>query len=561
MTKVRRYDIHDAFLGEYANAFIDNWVGLVRVILLFILSIQFSACGGGNIDCYPDVSTPLNLIATASSPSSINLSWEYNGTSDFTQTFNVYRDGTNIFSTRGTTATNSGLLPNTRYCYNVTSKNICGESSASNTSCATTPPDISPPTVPTNLVAILAPEKEASLRWNRSFDNVYVEGYKIYKNGTYMHTVTDETMIDTGLSVDTEYCYSVVAYDYSDNESMPSNTACVDTAWNIQNIEINTEMSEALSLSTDAAGNAHISFYDRLSGYLRYATNKSGLWVLEDIDYIQSFGTQYNSIAIDSNGYVHISYRDNINQVLKYATNQSGSWLITVLDSTASSGNYNSIALDSLNNVHISYYSSGYLSYITNVSGVWVKEILDNSGGHTSSSISVSRNGYVHIIYYSFIDKTIKYITNLSGSWVKSTPTSVFGTFAGSASASIADQNDKLHLCYYSNNSLNYATNLTGNWVSTTNIAVGGQYCSIAVSNTGNIHISHKADYSRLIDSTSYSFQDLLYTTNASSEWKSYTLDSSGAGWYSSISLDGDDKAHIAYMVLYENSLNYATNK
>ena len=534
-----------------------------EVALLFILSILLSACGGGgnSIDCYPDVSTPSNLSATANSPSTINLSWEYSGTTDFTQEFNVYRNGSKVFSTLGTAATDSRLLPNTRYCYQVTSENICGESSASNTSCATTPPDTSPPTTPTNLVAIRISGAEASLRWNPSFDNVYVEGYKVYRNGSYMYTVTDETLNDSGLSVDTEYCYSVIAYDYTGNESAPSNTACIDPSWSIQNVDENTEMSEALSLVTDPSGKAHISFYDKLSGYLRYATNKTGFWVLEDIDYIQSSGTQYNSIAIDSDGYIHISYRDNINEVLKYATNQSGSWSITVLDSTVSSGNYTSIALDSLNKVHISYYSSGYLSYITNASGVWVKEILDNSAGHTSSSISVSPNGYVHVTYYNFLDRSIKYITNLSGSWAISTLTPISGTFSGAASASVVDQNDTLHLCYYSNGNLNYSTNMTGSWVSTTNIAVGGQYCSIAVSTTGNIYISHKADYTRLIDSTYYNFQDLVYSTNASSEWKSYTLDSSGAGWYSSISLDGNDKAHIAYMVLYAHSLNYATNK
>jgi len=319
-------------------------------------------------------------------------------------------------------------------------------------------------------------------------------------------------------------------------------------------------VSEALSLATDPSGNAHISFYDKNSGYLRYATNKTGSWVLEDVDYIESYGMQYNSTAIDSDGYIHISYIDNINQVLKYATNQSGSWSATVLDNAVPSGNYNSIALDSLNKVHISYDSSG-LAYITNASGAWIKQILDNSAGINSSSISVSPNCYVHIAYSNFADNNIKYISNLSGSWLISTPSSISGTLNGSTSASAVDQNDKLHLCYYTNNSLNYATNMTGNWVSTTNIVRGGQQCSIAVSASGNIHISHRGEYTRVIGSTYYNYQDLIYSTNASSEWKSYTLDSSSTGWYSSISLDNNEKTHIAYMALYEYSLMYATNK
>ncbi|MDH5395002.1 MAG: hypothetical protein OEW97_01910, partial [Gammaproteobacteria bacterium] len=412
----------------------------------------------------------------------------------------------------------------------------------------------------TNLVATLLSDSEASLRWNRSFDNVNIDGYKVIRNGADLSTVIGETFNDAGLAIDTEYCYTVVAYDSSGNDSLPSNTACINSIWNTQNVDPNIEISETLDLVTDSIGNAHIVFYDRISGYLRYTSNKSSAWVFEDIDYIKSTGTQYSSIAIDSNGYLHISYRDNINEVLKYATNQSGNWSTTILDSIISSGNYTSIALDSLDNVHISYYSSGYLSYITNASGTWVNEIVDSSGGHTSSSISVSPGGYVHITYYNSIDKTIKYSTNLSGNWVKTTIASISGTFAGSASSSIVDQNDKLHLCYYSGG-LNYATNITGSWKYTNNISSGGQFCSIALSTSGTMHISHKYDYTRLIDSTYYLFQDLIYTTNVSSQWVSYTLDQSGAGWYSAINIDSNDKTHIAYMVLYENSLNYATNK
>lgn len=529
---------------------------LITYLVSGLIILFLNACGGGggSVDCEPDVSTPTNLTVNAVSPSSITLDWVYSGAA---AVFNIYRDGIEIRSSLGGTSfTDSGLLPNTNYCYQVTAENLCGESSRSNTSCVTTPEDTVAPTTPNNLVALLTSATTASLYWDPSNDNSEVEGYKIYRNGTYLHSVTEETTNDTSLSIDTEYCYTVTAYDYTGNESTHSNVSCLDTSWTIENIDEGTEVSR-LSLVSDTLGNVHISFYDKISGNLRYATNKTGSWVLEDIDYIQSEAVSYNSIAIDSNGNIHISYRDNINEVLKYATNKSGSWSISVLDDTsASSGNYNSITLDALDKVHISYYSSG-LSYITDASGSWVKEIIDNDPGHSLSSISVSPSGHVHITYYSFIDLSIKYITNLSGNWITSVLTSV-SMNGGNTADSIVDQNNKLHVCYWNNNSLNYLTNMTGSWIAITNLnPFGGKECTITVSNGGDIHIAHQREYTRLYTT----YRDLVYTTNASSEWKSYTLDSSGAGWYNSISLDSSDKAHIGYMKLYEYSLNYATNK
>ena len=64
----------------------------------------------------------------------------------------------------------------------------------------------------------------------------------------------------------------------------------------------------------------------------------------------------YTSIALDSNGYKHISYYESNSDDLKYATDKSGTWVVSTLDQTGDVGQHTSIAIDSNGYVYISYY-------------------------------------------------------------------------------------------------------------------------------------------------------------------------------------------------------------
>ena len=72
------------------------------------------------------------------------------------------------------------------------------------------------------------------------------------------------------------------------------------------------------SIATDSRNKVHISYYERNSRNLMYATNKSGSWVKKIIDYV---GGEYTSIAVDKSDKVHISYYDKFNRDLRYITN------------------------------------------------------------------------------------------------------------------------------------------------------------------------------------------------------------------------------------------------
>lgn len=87
--------------------------------------------------------------------------------------------------------------------------------------------DVQPPSAPTNLNAVSASTSQIDLSWTASTDNVGVTGYKIYRNGSYLTSVTGTSYSNTGLSAGTSYTYYVKAYDAAGNESAASNS---DTA-------------------------------------------------------------------------------------------------------------------------------------------------------------------------------------------------------------------------------------------------------------------------------------------------------------------------------------------
>jgi chitodextrinase len=81
--------------------------------------------------------------------------------------------------------------------------------------------DLTPPSLPTNLVTTAVGITQINLSWNASTDAVGVKGYKIYRGGTLIATTTNTgtTYSDTGLTPSTVYTYTIAAYDAAGNTS------------------------------------------------------------------------------------------------------------------------------------------------------------------------------------------------------------------------------------------------------------------------------------------------------------------------------------------------------
>ena len=177
-------------------------------------------------------SIPSGLVATATSTNQIDLTWTAATDNESVSGYLIYRDDVEIGTSASTVFNDTGLNPNTRYCYTVAAYDAAGNaSSASEETCATTmsPSDTQPPAAPAGVAASATSAGRIDLSWSPASDNVGVTGYVVYRDGAEAGTSESTSFSDTGLSPDTRYCYTVAAYDAADNVSANSAEQCATT--------------------------------------------------------------------------------------------------------------------------------------------------------------------------------------------------------------------------------------------------------------------------------------------------------------------------------------------
>ena len=174
-------------------------------------------------------SVPQNFIAEVVNLTRIDLSWEASTDNMAVDGYKIYRDNSYLKTVISTVATDTGLSPNTTYTYKIKAYDTAGnESGFSNESSASTI-DQENPSIPLNPVASASGQNEINISWNASNDNVGVTGYNLYRNSTYVRSVSSTSVTDTGLQAGTEYTYNISAYDSAGNESGFSVSASATT--------------------------------------------------------------------------------------------------------------------------------------------------------------------------------------------------------------------------------------------------------------------------------------------------------------------------------------------
>src|SRR5947207_2842555 len=177
-------------------------------------------------------SVPTGLTASAVSSSQINLSWTASSDNVGVSGYRVYRNGTQIATTSATSFANTGLSPSTTYSYTVAAYDAAGNLSAQSshaTAATQSPPDTTPPPLPTELTASAVSSSQTNPTRRSSDHNVGVSGYRVYRNGTQIATTGATSFANTGLSPSTTYSYTVAAYDAAGNLSAQSSSASATT--------------------------------------------------------------------------------------------------------------------------------------------------------------------------------------------------------------------------------------------------------------------------------------------------------------------------------------------
>jgi hypothetical protein len=186
-------------------------------------------CHGASSDTQPP-SAPTDLRASVTGPASVALSWTASTDNVGVTGYRVLRDGAQVGSASGTAFTDSTVAPGTTSTYTVLAYDSGGNVSAtSDPASATTPPDVSAPTVPGGLRTTEVAATRVSLAWDPSTDDVGVAEYAVLRGGAPIGTSTTPGYVDLTAEPSTTYDYSVAALDAAGNRSDASAPLTVQT--------------------------------------------------------------------------------------------------------------------------------------------------------------------------------------------------------------------------------------------------------------------------------------------------------------------------------------------
>lgn len=176
-------------------------------------------------------SVPTGLSGSAPNSSTINLTWNASTDNVAVTGYRVYRNGGQIGTSATTSYADGGRTGSTTYSYQVAAYDAATNVSALTTAINVATPDTIAPSTPTSLSATAVSPSQINLSWGASTDSggSGLAGYRIYRGGSLINSVTSTSYSDTGLAGSATYSYNVAAYDAATNVSGQSNSASATT--------------------------------------------------------------------------------------------------------------------------------------------------------------------------------------------------------------------------------------------------------------------------------------------------------------------------------------------
>ncbi len=166
---------------------------------------------------------PTGLTVTDTGDRFVALSWPPSPEYDV-DLYRLLRDGTKIVEQTGTTYTDTGRTNDRVYTYTLQARDTSGNWSAVSSPGVTgMPHETVPPAPPTGLVATRG-DGRVTLSWAANTESDFTD-YVVLRNGVDIATVTTRSYVDTGVTNDVTYSYTLVARDTYANRSAPSSPA------------------------------------------------------------------------------------------------------------------------------------------------------------------------------------------------------------------------------------------------------------------------------------------------------------------------------------------------
>jgi hypothetical protein len=238
-----------------------------------------------------------SLLVNALSNTQIQLAWSQAAQQANAPTaFEIYRGTTSgsysytgQVSSLATSYVDSGLAPKTKYFYVVRAVDSTGAAAISTEKNAVTFFDTIAPSIPLNLTSTYTTTSTISIAWTASTDNVAVDHYAIYLNGTLSNITKQTSFVLTGLVQNQPYAITVKAVDGSNNYSLSSNQITAEpilgglqykfyttaAAWSVlPNFATLTPVKTGVSQNTDITVATQSTNYGFLwQGYLQVPVN------------------------------------------------------------------------------------------------------------------------------------------------------------------------------------------------------------------------------------------------------------------------------------------------
>lgn len=328
-------------------------------------------------------------------------------------------------------------------------------------------------------------------------------------------------------------------------------------AWHYETVDNATRVGLLASLALKGSY-AYISYIDQIARVLKYAYQDASGWHTETVDVnSDSFWTDMTSIALDNADRPHIAYtyKGGVNHAYRDA---SGWHIQNAYQSSGSCGRYVSLAMDRDDDAHISHYCiwnpQGVLLYTYQDETGWHSQVIDNNlhafGGYTS--LALGPGGQPHISYHDANGQRLKYAYSDQTGWHFEIVES--GSSVGRYASLVVDGAGVPHISYSRFNwgaDLGYAYRVgENNWhleaVQNTWALWG---TSLSLDQNRFAHIAY-------FDNSS---KNLMYARRNDSGWHLVAVDrSSEVGRVNSLALDASANPHVSYNDSLYEELKYA---
>jgi chitodextrinase len=223
----------------------------------------FSLGGGPGTDTTPPTA-PGSLATTNLKAGSLTLTWTASTDDTAVTGYRIFRDGVEIATTANLGIPQTGLTPDTEYDYEVEAYDAAGNLSPRSLLTVITPADTENPTSPPNFKGH-AGNESATLSWNPSSDDAAVTGYRVYRDGNLLATVTGLGYFENGLTNGTNYLYEVIAIDATGKTSAPASVIVRPRA--IAGVTLRMDVGSTVD-TVDSLGNTWLADFGYNAGLL-----------------------------------------------------------------------------------------------------------------------------------------------------------------------------------------------------------------------------------------------------------------------------------------------------